>query len=34
MDKHWLRSYPPGVPHAIDPDQSRSEEHTSELQSH
>jgi long-chain acyl-CoA synthetase len=24
MDKHWLRSYPPGVPHDIDPGQYRS----------
>lgn len=24
MDKHWLRSYPEGVPHEIDPQQYRS----------
>jgi long-chain acyl-CoA synthetase len=24
MDKHWLRSYPAGVPHEIDPGQYRS----------
>ena len=24
MDKHWLKSYPEGVPHDIDPEQYRS----------
>src|SRR6478752_1017509 len=24
MDKHWLKSYPEGIPHEIQPEQSRS----------
>jgi long-chain acyl-CoA synthetase len=27
MDKHWLKSYPAGVPHEIDPEQFRSLNH-------
>ena len=27
MDKFWLKSYPPGVPHEIDPGQYRSLTH-------
>ena len=27
MDKHWLKSYPAGVPHEVDPEQFRSLNH-------
>ena len=27
MDKIWLKNYPPGVPHDIDPGQYRSAAH-------
>ncbi|MCM2356404.1 MAG: AMP-binding protein, partial [Arenimonas sp.] len=27
MEKHWLRSYPPGVPHEVEPEQYKSLTH-------
>ena len=27
MDRYWLKSYPPGVPHEIQPEQYRSLTH-------